>query len=197
MHYGNPAPSVVVQTGCCDGFVAGGGATKLMSTGRFCEQTGLPLWLQLVGSGVTAAFSLHFGGVLRQAIWPAVNCHQLYEQNLLTEPIVVSNGHATVPDRPGLGFELNRDVLEALKVPKPAARPEPDRLIETSWPDGRKMFTANNGTVNFMLEAANQERYPFFEAGAVTRLVPDDGSAAWRMLYQRARASGPVSAAGL
>lgn len=47
------------------------------------------------------------------------------------------------------------------------------------------MFTANNGTVNFMLEAANQERYPFFEAGAVTRLVPDDGSAAWRMLYQR------------
>ena len=156
-----------------------------------------PLWLQLVGSGVTAAFSLHFGGVLHQAVWPAVNCHQLYERSLLTEPIVVSGGHAQVPDRPGLGFELNRDVMAALKVQKPVARPEPDRLIETVWSDGRKMYTANNGTVNFMLEAANQERYPFFEAGAQTRLVPDNGTAAWRMLYQKARAGGPIVADGL
>jgi len=197
MHYGNPAPATVVQTGCCDGFVAGGGASKLMSTGRFCEQASLPLWLQLVGSGVTAAFSLHFGGVLKQAIWPAVNCHQLFEKNLLTQPIEVRDGHAEVPDGPGLGYELNRDVLESLKVSKPAERPEPDRLIETTWPDGRKMYTANNGTVNFMLEAANQERYPFYEAGADTRLIPDDGTAAWRALYQKARANGPIAAAGL
>lgn len=197
MHYGNPAPATVVQTGCCDGFVAGGGASKLMSTGRFCEQASLPLWLQLVGSGVTAAFSLHFGGVLKQAIWPAVNCHQLFERNLLTQPIEVRDGHAEVPDGPGLGYELNRDVLESLKVSKPAERPEPDRLIETTWPDGRKMYTANNGTVNFMLEAANQERYPFYEAGADTRLIPDDGTAAWRALYQKARANGPIAAAGL
>lgn len=197
MHYGNPTPATVVRSGCCDGFVAGGGAAKLMGTGRFCEQSDLPLWLQLVGSGVTAAFSLHFGGVLHQAVWPAVNCHQLYERSLLTEPIVVSGGHAQVPDRPGLGFELNRDVMAALKVQKPVARPEPDRLIETVWSDGRKMYTANNGTVNFMLEAANQERYPFFEAGAETRLVPDNGTAAWRMLYQKARAGGPIVADGL
>jgi galactonate dehydratase len=197
MHYGNPAPATVVQTGCCDGFVAGGGASKLMSTGRFCEQASLPLWLQLVGSGVTASFSLHFGGVLKQAIWPAVNCHQLFEKNLLTQPIAVRDGHAVVPDGPGLGYELNRDVLETLKVRKPAERPEPDRLIETTWPDGRKMYTANNGTVNFMLEAANQERYPFYEAGADTRLIPDDGTAAWRALYQKARTNGPIAAAGL
>lgn len=193
MHYGTPAPDVVVKSGCCDGFVAGGGASKLMSIGRFCEQTNLPFWLQLVGSGLTAAHSLHFGGVLKQAVWPAVNCHQLFEQDMLTEPIRLKDGHAAVPDRPGLGYEINRDVLNRLKVRKPAERPEPDRLIETTWPNGRTMLTANDGTVNFMLNAANQDRYPYFEAGANTRLLPDDGTPQWRSLYQRAREQGPIT----
>ncbi|MEY3457065.1 MAG: hypothetical protein RL215_222, partial [Planctomycetota bacterium] len=192
MHYGNPSPATVVRSGCCDGFVAGGGASKLMSTGRFCEQTELPLWLQLVGSGVTAAWSLHFGGVLQQAVWPAVNCHQLYEQNLLTEPIVVKNGRAAVPDRPGLGYEVNEDVAAKLAVERPASRPEPERLIETQWADGRRMYTANTGEVNFMLSAANAERYPYYAPGADTRLVPNDGSDRWRRLYDRARKNGPI-----
>lgn len=194
MHYGTPTPAVVVKSGCCDGFVAGGGATKLMSTGRFCSETELPLWLQLVGSGVTAAYSLHFGGVLQQAIWPAVNCHQLYEQSLLTEPIVVKKGVAEVPDRPGLGYEINRDVVAKLTVAKPAERPEPKRLVETTWSNGRRMYTANTGQVNFMLTAANEERYPYYEAGAESRLVPDDGTPRWQQLYEKARSEGPIEA---
>ena len=194
MHYGTPSPSTVVKTGCCDGFVAGGGATKLMSTGRFCSETSLPLWLQLVGSGLTAAHSLHFGGVLEQAVWPAVNCHQLYENNLLTEPILLKNGAATVPDRPGLGYEINRDLVNKLMIPKPLERPEPKRLIETVWSSGKRMYTANTGKVNFMLTAANEGRYPYYEAGADTRLVPDDGSARWQQLYEKARTGGPFEA---
>lgn len=193
MHYGTPSPATVVQSGCCDGFVVGHGATDLMHAGHFSAEVGLPFWLQLVGSGVTAAWSLHFGGVLKQAVWPAVNCHQLYEQNTLTEPIVLENGTAAVPDTPGLGYELNRDLIEKLKVPKPAERPEPRRLIETTWPDGRKMYTANNGNVNFMLTAGQKGKYPYYERGADTRLAPDDGSARWRELYERARKSGPIS----
>lgn len=194
IHYGTPDPETCAQTRCCDGFVAGGGATLLMKTGQFCEETRFPLWLQLVGSGLTAAHSLHFGGVLKQAIWPAVNCHQLFENNLLTEPILLKNGHATVPDRPGLGYEVNRDVVDKFKVEKLAERPEPERLIETTWTDGRRMFTASNGKVNFMLSAANDGRYPYFADGADTRLVPNDGTPRWRELYERARKEGPIIA---
>ncbi|MCA9066537.1 MAG: dgoA protein, partial [Planctomycetaceae bacterium] len=60
MHYGNPSPATVVQSGCCDGFVVGGGASSVMAAGRFCEQTDMPFWLQLVGAGLTATHSLHF-----------------------------------------------------------------------------------------------------------------------------------------
>lgn len=194
LHYGTPPSDVIVKTHCCDGFVAGGGATKLTTLARFCEETNFPFWLQLVGSGLTAAHSLHFGGVLKQALWPAVNCHQLFEHDLLTEPILLKDGHAAVPNRPGLGYEVNRDVVEKLRVDKPASRPEPERLIETTWADGLRMYTANNGQVNFMLTAANAEKYPFFAAGADTRLVPNDGSARWRELYDKARKEGPIRA---
>jgi L-alanine-DL-glutamate epimerase-like enolase superfamily enzyme len=192
MHYGTPKPATVVQSGCCDGFVVGGGASRLTSAARFCEQVDMPFWLQLVGAGMTAAWSLHFGGVLQQARWPAVNCHQLFENDLLTQPIIVENGFSVVPDRPGIGYEVDRDAVDKLKVPKPSARPEPERLIETTWADGRRMYTANNGKVNFMLTAGNEGKYGHFLPGANTRLVPNDGTEQWRSLYQKAREHGPI-----
>lgn len=194
MHYGNPEPRICVRSGCCDGFVVGGGASTVNSAGRFCDEVEMPFWLQLVGAGLTAAYSLHFGGALNQARWPAVNCHQLFEDDLLTSPILLQNGHATVPDEPGIGYEVNWDTVEKLKVDKPPSRPEPERLIETTWADGRRMLTASNGKVNFMLTAGQKGLYPYFEKGADTRLVPDDGTPKWRDLYDRARKNGPIEA---
>ncbi len=192
MHYGNPKPATVVQTGCCHGFVVGGGATRTTNSGRFCEQVNMPFWLQLVGAGMTAAYSLHFGGVLKQARWPAVNCHQLFENDLLTEPITLKEGFAAVPDRPGIGFEVNRDVVEKLKVNKPTERPDPERMVITTWADGKKMYTASNGKVNFMLTAGNDEKYPFYADGADSKLLPNDGTPRWRALYNRSRENGPI-----
>lgn len=197
MHYGNPEPRVCVTSGCCDGFVVGGGASHAMAAGRFCDEVQMPFWLQLVGAGLTAAFSLHLGGALQQAVWPAVNCHQLFEDDLLVDSIKLTRGHAAVPDRPGIGYEINWDTVEQRKVAKPPSRPEPDRLIETTWPDGRRMHTANNGKVNFMLTAGQRGLYPYYQSGAESRLVPNDGSAKWRRLYEKARNSnGPISVGG-
>lgn len=193
MHYGNPSPRTVVESGCCDGFVVGGSAARTVTAGHFCDQVEMPFWLQLVGAGMTAAYSLHFGGALKQARWPAVNCHQLFKQDLLTEPIVVKDGHSTVPDKPGIGYEVDRDLVQKLKVAKPAGRPKPPRLVETTWADGRRMYTASGDRVNFLLEAANRDLFPYYAKGADSRLLPDDGSARWRMLYQASvDADGPV-----
>lgn len=187
MHYGNPAPAVVAKSGCCDGFVIGGGATRVMQRGGFAGQMRMPFWLQLVGTGITAAWSLHFGAVLQSATWPAVNCHQLYEHDLLADPIEVKYGMAAVPDGPGIGHEIDWDAVEKYRVEKPRSRPEPERLIETTWPDGRRMWTANTGSVNFMLKNGQDGKIPYFEPGVDTRLVPNDGSAEWRKRYERAR----------
>jgi galactonate dehydratase len=190
MHYGTPKPLLAFTQGVCDGFVVGGGASRLMKTGAACATAELPFWLQLVGTGITAAWSLHFGGVLSQARWPAVNCHQLFSHSLLTQPIRLEDGRARVPDGPGLGYELDRGAVERFRVEKPAGRPDPPRLIETVWPSGRRMYVGNDGTVNFMLNAARAGKTPYYERGVTTRLLPDDSSSRWRKLYENAR-QGP------
>ena len=190
MHYGTPAPSVAVREGVCDGFVIGGGASRVMHQGGFSTEAGMPFWLQLVGTGITAAYSLHFGAVLGQARWPAVNCHQLYTHSMLAKDIEVKDGFAKIPDGPGLGYELDEDAIDQFRVEKPRRRPDPPRLIETSWPDGRRMYIANNGQVNFMLRPGMQGKLPFYEAGVDSRLLEDDGSQEWKKLYAEAR-KGP------
>jgi hypothetical protein len=170
----------------CDGFVVGGGALRVMREGSFAAEVNMPFWLQLVGTGLTAAFSLHFGAVLSQARWPAVNCHQLFTHTLLQQPIPVKEGFADIPQKAGLGYDLDRDAVQRFKVPKPTERPDPPRLVETSWPDGRRMYFANN-EYNFMVRHAAAGKIPYYERGAMTRRLPDDGSDKWRMLYEKAR----------
>lgn len=166
-----------------------------METGAVAAMANTPFWLQLVGTGITAAFSLHLGGVLSHATWPAVNCHQLYEHTLLAHPIEVKKGFAEVPDQPDLGYELDRDALRRYRVDKPGRRPDPPRLLETRWPDGRLMYVATPAPVNFLLNLARAGKMPFFERGVTTRLVPDDGSDMWRKLQEEAR-RGPVMRKG-
>ena len=187
MHYGTPAPKDVIRYGVCDGFVIGRGASALMRSGALAAAGDMPFWLQLVGTGITAAYSLHFGAVLTHARWPAVNCHQLYEHQLLKDPIRVTNGYADVPSGPGLGHEIDWDAVAKYRVEKPKSRPEPQRLLEVSWPDGDRLYIGSNGRVNYMLTAGQHGQMPFYKRGANTRLVPDDGSTEWRELYQAAR----------
>lgn len=187
MHYGDPLPSVAIKQEVCDGFVIGGGASRCMARGHVAAMADLPFWLQWVGTGITAAFSLHLGAVLSHATWPAVNCHQLYTHQMLSKPITVKEGFATVPDGLGLGYELDRDAIEKFRVEKPPGRPEPKRLIETRWPDGKRMYIANTGEVNFMLTHGQKGKIPFYVPGAQTRLVPNDGAPKWKDLHEKSR----------
>jgi len=186
IHYGRISGRSAVKEGCCHGFVMGGVPRLVMRAGGFGAEAVIPLGLQLTGTGITAAFSLHLGGVLSHAMWPAINCFQLYEHPLLTEPIKVEKSLAVVPDGHGLGYELDRDAVARYRIEKPARRPDPDRLVVASWPDGRTMYFAS-GDVNFVLRPAMQGKTPFFERGVTTRLWPDDGSARFRELFDRAR----------
>ena len=184
-HFGNPPPAIAVREKACDGFVIGGGASRVLQNAAFAKNADMPFWLQLVGTGITAAYSLHFGAVCSHATWPAVNCHQLYKHDLLKESIEVKEGFAAIPQKPGIGVELDREAIEKYKTEKPKSRPEPKRLMETSWPDGKRMYVANNGRVNFMITAS--KNMPYVQRGVKTRVIPNDGSDSWRHRYERAR----------
>ncbi len=187
MHYGNPAPKIAISEGVCDGFVCGGGASRLIEQANVARMADMPFWLQLVGTGITAAFSLHFGAVTSHSTWPAVNCHQLYKHSLLKDPITLTRGFAPIPTKPGLGHEIDWGLVEQFRVDKPTERPDPPRLVEVSWPDGRRMYFNHKRGVNFVLSPCMKvdTKMPYYVRGVKTKLLSDDGSAQWRSLYEK------------
>jgi L-alanine-DL-glutamate epimerase-like enolase superfamily enzyme len=110
------------QAKAADGFVVTSNYIPLGYTGgqqEVCAQADRPFWLQLVGTGMTAAFMAHLGAVYSHATLPGVTCHELYEDDLLTERIAVKDGMIAVPDGPGLGVIVDTNAIARYRVSGP------------------------------------------------------------------------------
>lgn len=188
-HYGSPPIMTALQEDVCDGFVIGGGASAVMRSAAVSAAADKPFFLQLVGTGITATFSLHFGAVLSHARWPAVNCHQLYHSQLVCPRLAVTNGMAEVPGGPGLGVELDEDAVEQYRLPAMPEKPypHPGLLIAIRFGSGAVSYYAH--TQQYW-DDFGAGRLPIFQAGTRLELVPDDGSKEWRELQARARQGG-------
>jgi len=136
MHFGSPPIMTALQEDVCDGFVIGGGATSLMRETTLSRAANKPFWLQLVGTGLTTAWTLHVGAVATHAQWPAVTCMHIWQDDLIEEPIEIAGGYATVPTGPGLGVTLDEGAVERLRLPDQERLPtRPRRLYTVDWPE--------------------------------------------------------------
>lgn len=209
LHYGLPDPLSALREDSADGFVLTGGASQLRREAAVAAMANKPCWLQLVGSDLTAAFSLHCNAVLESAEWSAINCHQLFASSPFDSHLSVVDGQANVPDRPGLGVYMDRDKLEQYRITEPdqiesstqsldadhtdfyrrmqtRERYSPNRLIETRWRDGTRMYFCgeNDQLLRYAQVAGN---VPYFERAVETRLISDDETERWETLHQQAR----------
>jgi L-alanine-DL-glutamate epimerase-like enolase superfamily enzyme len=188
-HFGQPPIMTALKEDVCDGFVIGGGASSVLRQGTIAAAADKPFFLQLVGTGITATWSLHFGAVLTHARWPSVNCHQLYTHHMVQPRISVMNGAANVPNGPGLGVELDEDALETFRLPAmpPKPYPHPNLLIAIRFGSGATSYYTH--TMQFW-DDFSVGRLPVFQSGTHLELVPDDGSREWRELQERAQKGG-------
>ena len=190
LHSGKPPIHEAVENDICDGFVVSrGGATQVLEQARAVAEANKPFWLQQVGTGITAAFSLHLAAVSSHVKWPATTCHQLYEHSLIRPAIEVENGSAAVPDAPGLGFELDEEAIERFEI-EPFVEdtwPELEQLIAIRWPSGgTSYYTRGQQYWDEFLE----DRYAIFEDGVYLESIENDGSREWKELHQRAAQGG-------
>ena len=113
-----------------------------------------------------------------------MNCHNLYVHTLLKNPLVVKGGYVDIPDTPGIGYELDWDVVEKYRI-EPIAKPYPypDLLIRVSWPSGGEDFYAHG--LQYWDDYIEGRR-PIFSPGVNMEVVPDDGSDRWRSQYNEA-----------
>jgi hypothetical protein len=168
--------------------VIGGGVASILSQGALAAAFNKPFCLQMVGTGLTTAFSLHLGAVLPLARWPYVNCLNIYADDLLSEPLTIRGGYAHVPEAPGLGVGIDEAALSRWRMEPPYELPKPRLLISVSWPSGH---TRHYADIRQCREDALAGNIPVQEAGVTSQIRPDDGSQTWAELFARAQ-SGPV-----
>jgi galactonate dehydratase len=118
-HFGDPDIPTVVREGVCDGFVIGGPVQAALAQGHTAAALDMPFWLQIVGTGITTTWANHLGAVLSHATWPAITCLNIYSHQLITDPIQVSDGCVRVNEGPGLGIELDEDVMARYEAVPP------------------------------------------------------------------------------
>ena len=179
MHFGNPPVMTAIREGVCDGFVIGGGASRVMNQGTLAGHAKMPFWLQLVGTGLTTLFSVHLGAVLTHARWPAIPCINIFSHPLIKD-FRVEGGCVRVPEGPGLGIEVDRDAIEKYRV-DPDFKLEPKRQIHTiNWPDGHQARYPDGSYRQDFLEG----RILGFLPGISLDLEVDDGSEEFDRRYR-------------
>lgn len=188
LHFGEPPFSTVVRQGVCDGFVVSGGVASILRQATLADAFEMPFWLQMVGTGLTTAFCLHLGAVLKRAVWPAVNCLNNYADDLLVHPIEILGGYARVPEAPGLGVEVDEEALHRYKMPAPYEIPRPRLLLKVIWPQGGAMLYRDMKQCWDDFLAGNQ---PVQEPEVRMQTLPDDGSKEWADLFARLQ-QGPL-----
>ncbi|HLJ57057.1 MAG TPA: mandelate racemase/muconate lactonizing enzyme family protein [Chthonomonadaceae bacterium] len=190
LHFGEPPFPTVVRDEVCDGFVVGGGVASILRQATLAAAFEKPFWLQMVGTGLTTAMSVHLGSVLPFAQWPSVNCMNNYADDLLTEPITIAGGCARVPEGSGLGVTIDEEALTRLRMEPPFELPRPKFLLTVTWRGNRRVTYAGMRQCWDDCWRGNQ---PVQEPGVRMAARLDDGTNEWADLWARAE-QGPVMA---
>lgn len=189
MHYGSPPIMTALREEVCDGFVIGGGASRVIENGTVAAVANKPFWLQLVGTGITATWGMHLAATLTHARWPAINCNHLFEEELVKPKITLVNGTAAIPDAPGLGVELDEDAVARYRIEplKQQRNPPTDILLSIRFPSGATAYyvSAAEYRADFL-----EGRLPVFADGVYMEQIENDGSSTWKELHARALKRG-------
>lgn len=120
IHFGNPDPVEAIREKMNDSFIIAypdSRAANAIREATISNAAHLPVWIQIVGLGITTCYVMHLASVMPNATMPSITLNALRAFDLVTpSTIPLVDGYATVPDRPGLGVELNEDALDNCRV---------------------------------------------------------------------------------
>jgi L-alanine-DL-glutamate epimerase-like enolase superfamily enzyme len=185
MHYGNPPIMTALKEDVTDGFVVDRGAYANLKQAHLLEQANKPFWLQLVGTGITTSWAAHLGAVLLMAKWPAVTCLNIYESQLITQPIEIRGGFMRVPEGPGLGIEVDPDAVEKYRVDYTFLE-TPKHLYRYVRANGEATYYACGKQA--LHRVYPDDAQPICEPGSTLEVVEDDGSVEFADLYRAVEA---------
>lgn len=102
----------------CDWINVGGPMVAVYKQAALAEAAGIPTWHGSgVDLGIAEAAYTHICAACRSMTLTSDICGEtLRVDDLIREPLVIEDGHARVPEGPGLGVELDEDALDRYRV---------------------------------------------------------------------------------
>jgi L-alanine-DL-glutamate epimerase-like enolase superfamily enzyme len=103
---------------CVDQLTLGGRAQEVRAAAAVAAAGNVPVWVQMGGVclGVLAAYSVHVQCTIPNATLPCDELPFVREADVLGGSLALAEGHFTVPEGPGLGVQLDLDVVERYRV---------------------------------------------------------------------------------
>ena len=101
-----------------------GGYLEAVRIADLCEAAGIPVWCGgMLETGIGRAANASLAALPAFTLPGDVSASdRFYARDIVTEPAVLRDGHVAVPDGPGLGVEIDADMLEAVTVERRTLR---------------------------------------------------------------------------
>ena len=157
-----------------NGYVIDGGVSRILRIGREVDSAGLDGFMQICGTGLTVSLSLHLGSVIRGAKYPYVSMTTAFTHDILTKPFKVIDGNIDVPSQPGLGVDVNENLIELLRYEGEYPLRLPRRIYQFNIGDGR---SKRYSSVDQLWEDTSlRGAMPVQPLGSSLEILDDDGS---------------------
>lgn len=119
LHLGNPRDiASAIKAEACDHFNLGGGMVQFVRNAAMAAAAGALCWHGSgVDLGITEHSYLHAAACARNCVLPSDFVGSwVREDDLIVDPLQFEHGYAIVPNRPGLGCELDLAAVEKCQV---------------------------------------------------------------------------------
>ena len=169
--------------------------TAIRRSGLFAGAN-IPFMLQNVGGHITRTMTTHMQAAFKTASFHFQCDAESWKSDVVKEREEPTNGFIRVPEKPGLGLTLDRDELQRLKELKLPAQPK--WIIKTRFANGTMMYNiADPQDSLFMVRPDKRRLIPMsYNSPVTTEYWDDDGSAAYKLMFQRIEKSGVVLVKG-
>lgn len=175
-----------IHLGMADAYMVGGQVGLTLRRGGALAAANAAAVVQITGGTLTKALAMHLAAVLPAPIIHSVDLDDQYEDDITTARIPIVEGNSPVPDRPGLGYDVDEDALARLAANPPT--PVPNHVAALRLRDGHTIYYPSLTTVNVQRMTGQEEGTI---RGLRLDLWDDDNSPDFRRVSDRLQSSGP------
>ena len=172
-----------IMHGCADLYMVGEmGIATSIRRGFAAAEANASTVIQLTGGTLSKAMAMHLGAILPN-VSHSNNLDDQYDEDVTGGRLEITEGFSPVPEGPGLGVEVDEDILARLAAIPKTEIPRHVGILYLAG--GHKYYTPSTPSVSGLTG--------FLEGnirGLRTKIWDDDGSEEFARIYERVQREG-------